>query len=98
MDFLSAYNHKTSPEHIKSALYFLWYVHSNLDLGITAPSTETTKPHSQIHPTFPDVAVVDANGADARGSSFGVTETGDEVEGKNAEVRFVAEGGGRNIN
>ena len=40
------------------------------------------------------MGVVGANGAEARGGSCGVPETGDEVEGKKAEGPFVAEGGG----
>ena len=42
-----------------------------------------------------ELGVVGANGSDTRGSSCGVTETGNEVEGKNSEGRFVAEGGDR---
>ena len=41
-----------------------------------------------------DLGVIGANGAEARGISCGVPETGDEVEGKNSEGRVVAEGGG----
>ena len=42
-----------------------------------------------------DVGVVGANGAETRGSSCGVTETGEKVKVKEAEGRFVAEGGNR---
>ena len=44
------------------------------------------------------VDVVGANGAEARGISCGVTETGEKVEGKKAEGRFMAEGGVRQSN
>ena len=37
-----------------------------------------------------DLGVIGANGAEARGISCGVPETGDEVEGKNSEGWFVA--------
>ena len=40
------------------------------------------------------VVVVGANGAEARGSSCGITETGEQVEGKKAEGQLVVEGGG----
>ena len=40
------------------------------------------------------MGVVGANGAEDRGGYCGVLDTGDEVEGKKAEGRFVAEGGG----
>ena len=40
------------------------------------------------------MVVVGANGAETGGSSCGVPATGDEVEGKNSEGRFMAEGGG----
>ena len=39
--------------------------------------------------------VVVSNVSGARGGSCGVPETGDKVEDKKAEGRFVAEGGGR---
>ena len=42
-----------------------------------------------------DLVIVGANGAEARGSSCGVSETGGKVEGKNAEGQFLAEVGGR---
>ena len=42
-----------------------------------------------------ELGVVGANDSDTRGSSCGVTEIGGEVEGKNSEGQFVAEGGGR---
>ena len=38
-----------------------------------------------------DLSVVGVNGAEARGISCGVPETGDKVECKKAEGRFVAE-------
>ena len=42
-----------------------------------------------------DLGVVGANGTEAGRTSCGVLATGDEVEEKKAEGRFVAEGGGR---
>ena len=39
------------------------------------------------------MGVFGTNGAEDIGSSYRVPETGDEVEGKNAEGRFVSEGG-----
>ena len=42
-----------------------------------------------------DVGVFGANGAEARGNSCGFSETGDKVEGKKTEGRFVAEGCGK---
>ena len=42
-----------------------------------------------------DEDVVRANGSEARGSSCGFPETDDEFEGKKAEGRFMAEGGGK---
>ena len=44
-----------------------------------------------------DLSVVRDNGAEARGISCGVPETGDKVKGKEAEGRFLAEGGGKQI-
>ena len=41
------------------------------------------------------MGVVGANVAEARGSLYGVTKTGDEVECKKSEVRFLAEDNGR---
>ena len=38
-----------------------------------------------------------ANGAESRGSSCGVPETGDKVEVKNSKGRFAAEVGGKQI-
>ena len=40
-----------------------------------------------------DVGVVGSNGTEVRGSACGFPETGDKVKGKEAEGRFVAEGG-----
>ena len=40
------------------------------------------------------LGVVGSNGVEAGRSSCGVLETGDKVEGKKDEGRFVAEGGG----
>ena len=44
-----------------------------------------------------DLGVVVANVAEAGGSSYWVPATGDEVERKNSEGRFMAEGGGGNL-
>ena len=43
------------------------------------------------------MGIFGASGAETRGSSCGVPETGDEVKGKNAEGRFVTEVGGEKI-
>ena len=43
------------------------------------------------------MGVFGANGAEAIGNSCGVSETGDEVEGKKSEGRFVVEGCGKQI-
>ena len=42
-----------------------------------------------------DMGVVGATGAEARGSSCGVPETGDKVKGEKDEERFMEEGGGK---
>ena len=42
-----------------------------------------------------DLGVVGANGSETRWGSCRVSETGDEVEGKNNEGRFMEKGGGR---
>ena len=47
--FLSAYNHKTIPEHLKSVIYALWYVHSTPDIGMNFYYTRVTETHAQIH-------------------------------------------------
>ena len=39
------------------------------------------------------MGVAGSNGIEARGSSYRITEIVDKVEGKEAEGRFVAEGG-----
>ena len=44
------------------------------------------------------MGVVGANGTEAGSSSCGVIATGDKVEVKKAEGRFVAEGGGEKSN
>ena len=41
-----------------------------------------------------DLGIVGANVAEARGNSCGVPETGDKVEGIDAEGRFMEEGRG----
>ena len=41
-----------------------------------------------------DVGAVGSNGAEVRDSACGFPETGDKVKGKEAEGRFLADGGG----
>ena len=51
--FLSSYNHRPSPEHIKATIYSLMYINSTPDLEINLSSTKSIEPHSHIHHPSP---------------------------------------------
>ena len=56
--FLSSYNNKLAPGHMKAALYALHYIHSTYDYGITFTSSTTSPIHTYVH--FPDLSDVEA--------------------------------------
>ena len=49
----SSYNHHPIPDHLKAALYDLWYFISTTDLGIHFFYTLATGPQAHIHYPFP---------------------------------------------
>ena len=51
-DFILAYNHHPSSNHLKAALYALLYAHSTPELGIKLSYTSDKEHHTQIyHPS-----------------------------------------------
>ncbi len=46
--FLSSYSNKPAPDHMKTALYALHYVHSTYDYGITFTSSVTSPIHTYV--------------------------------------------------
>ncbi|KAL7547756.1 hypothetical protein ACHAWF_011034 [Thalassiosira exigua] len=56
--FLSSYNNKPAPGHMKAALYAFHYVHSTHDYGISFTSKEKAPMHTYIH--YPDSSDVEA--------------------------------------
>ena len=56
--FLSSYNSKPTPGHMKAALYALHYVHSTHDYGISFTSKDTKPMHTYLH--FPDKSDAEA--------------------------------------
>ena len=53
MAFISAYNHNPSLDHIKLAIYSLWYANLTQYIVINLFSAESTDTHDQIHHQFP---------------------------------------------
>jgi hypothetical protein len=56
--FLSSYNCKPSPGHMKAGLHVLHYIHSTHDFGIHFTSSSTEPVHTFVH--FPDSSDVEA--------------------------------------
>ena len=56
--FLSSYNNKPSPGHMKAAIYVLRYVHSTVDHGISFASEDTAPVHTFLH--FPQSSDTEA--------------------------------------
>ena len=56
--FLSSYNNKPSPGHMKAALHALHYIHSTHDYGITFTSENRHPLHTYLH--FPDSSDTEA--------------------------------------